>query len=811
MWHLRASSWILSGAVLLASGAALGQAHEAEQAETLFQSGRQLLLDGQHDAACDKLSASQRIDPSVGTLLNLATCRERSGPASAAWRTWLQAAEAAKAQGQAARESLARQRAAALRRKLGTLSFEVPDAARIHAISIMLDGVLLGPADWAREAPIDEGPHTIFAAAPGRVSWSRTIEVRAGTRFTIEIPELTRDARSAGVTTPEPAPSAARTAPVVPTRTTPERPPIAWFAGLVALGVGLLVLVARARRRATRALEASGEPKLALSATLTSAPHTRAAGMAASLLLVASLTYFAWNQWTPAASQTPSRDASPHAPRAARTLRVAGDPWSGYSTFRNNPRLVSELARHDIHLEYVDQPALYEQGERMRALADGELDLAVTTMDAFLQHGAKHTRNGQYPGVIVWNIDESNGGDAIFLAKGRAGFDSVRPTDKVCYAAGTPSEHLWDFASTSFQNLGARLATENGVVASDCWAKLMAGRVQIAVLWQPSTALATKAGYPLAFATGGHADDVIVDVMVANRDVLRREPDLLTTLGRVYFDVIGHYVERPEEHAAFITQDCGSDCGGDRELGRAVLTGIDFLTYEENLCLWWGRCGLPPKMVETLRKTARLLAAKGKLAPAEVPEPSTVLDDRLLRRLQEDPQSRAAQALAKSKAAQKREPTRERVYAYAAARQSHAPQAQVGTLRLPSIYFPEGGAELDQNARSVVAVVAEQLRAFPALCVRVSGHTSSAGDALKNQRLSERRAQAIVEHLTALDAKAFPPVRFETRGFGAAMPVLHETQEDRNASRRTEFLLFHCDNVSVAEASAAANSAPLLE
>ena len=77
---------------------------------------------------------------------------------------------------------------------------------------------------------------------------------------------------------------------------------------------------------------------------------------------------------------------------------------------------------------------------------------------------ARHQR-GLYPGVIVWNNDESNGGDAIFLDRGRVAFDSVRPTDKVRYSTGTASEHLCDFASLSFANLGDKLATDNGVWA----------------------------------------------------------------------------------------------------------------------------------------------------------------------------------------------------------------------------------------------------------------------------------------------------------------------------------------------------------
>ncbi len=497
-----------------------------------------------------------------------------------------------------------------------------------------------------------------------------------------------------------------------------------------------------------------------------------------------------------AAKEQLSQSTSVSGKKYDKTVKVAGDPWSGYSTFRNEPRLAAALGKSGIGIEYVDDEALYEQGARMRALAKGDIDLALTTVDAFLQHGASNKQDGQYPGVVLWNIDESSGGDAIFIAKGRQGFDSVKPSDKVCYATGTPSEHLWDFASLSFSNLGDRLGTDNGVVAGDCWKKLSAGQVQLAVLWQPFTAIAVQEGYPKVFATGGQADDVIVDVVVANRRFVINEKATLQKLARAYFDTIDGYLKEPAEHAKFITADCGADCAGNASLGGAVLEGIDFLSYEENMCLWWGQCGTPTKMLERINKTARLLVAKGKLSSAALPEPSSILNDSFLVGLKSELEKHAklASEVAGKETAVKA-PTlaaSEKVYTYAAAETKAASGTDVGTLSLPNIYFPEGRATLDPNAASVVAGIADKLKSFPALCVRVYGHTNSAGSPVNNQRLSQERAAAIVTQLRQVDASAFPAARFDARGFGSSAPVMKGGQEDLEASRRTEFKLFNC-------------------
>jgi outer membrane protein OmpA-like peptidoglycan-associated protein len=522
------------------------------------------------------------------------------------------------------------------------------------------------------------------------------------------------------------------------------------------------------------------------------------------VIVLAAAGYFGWTMLIKPAmqkkdaaetQQTLSGSTSLSGKKYGTMIRIAGDPWSGYSTFRNEPRLAEALGKADIGIEYIDDEKLYEQGARMEALAEGKLDLALTTLDAFLQHGRKHQKKGLYPGVILWNIDESNGGDAVFLAKDRKSFDDIKPTDKVCYSTGTPSEHLWDFASLSFAAL-ENVQTDNGVVAKDCWEKLKSGGVTAAVLWQPFTAIAAKDGYPKVFATGGQADDVIVDIVVANRDYVIQHKDALQKLAEAYFKVIDGYTRDVEAHAAFVTQDCGADCGGDAGLGRAVLEGIDFLTLEENLCLWWGQCGTPPKMVERIGKTGRLLAAKGKVNAGELPRAETILNDSFLVALKGQVEQRAKLAAevagSDTKVAAPALTAEEKTYAYAADATKSNVASDVGTLKLPNIYFSEGKADLDANAKSVVGGIADQLRSFPALCVRVYGHTNSKGNPDSNKRLSQERAEAIVRQLKTVDGIAFPQSRFDVRGFGSEQPVLVDGQEDFDASRRTEFKLFNC-------------------
>jgi OOP family OmpA-OmpF porin len=172
------------------------------------------------------------------------------------------------------------------------------------------------------------------------------------------------------------------------------------------------------------------------------------------------------------------------------------------------------------------------------------------------------------------------------------------------------------------------------------------------------------------------------------------------------------------------------------------------------------------------------------------------MNDSFLRELKTQMQAQAD--LAKEVAGEKTQvaaapiTAKEASYTYAADAAKKDTSADVGTLKLPNVYFAEGRHDLDPNAKSVVQGIGENLRSFPALCVRVYGHTNSKGQQATNKPLSLYRAQAIVKELQALDAAAFPASRFDVQGFGSEKPVMKDGAEDMDASRRTEFRLFNC-------------------
>ncbi len=73
------------------------------------------------------------------------------------------------------------------------------------------------------------------------------------------------------------------------------------------------------------------------------------------------------------------------------------------------------------------------------------------------------------------------------------------------------------------------------------------------------------------------------------------------------------------------------------------------------------------------------------------------------------------------------------------------------------------------------------------ILLEVAGHTDSIGSLKFNQALSEKRAKAVVEYLTA---NGVPQEKLKSIGYGFLKPVAtNATEEGRQKNRRTEFLL----------------------
>ncbi|HYP87011.1 MAG TPA: hypothetical protein VEQ59_02645 [Polyangiaceae bacterium] len=158
-------------------------------AEALFREGRELLERGDLEAACEKLEASNQLDPSAGTLLNLAACRLKQGKTATAWAHFVSAQRLATNQKRSEQADEAKRRALELEPQLSTLTLLAPAAPA--GLEVRRARRVVQPASFGSAMPVDPGPLLIEASAPGyeTVQLQITIGMSADRRV-VEIPKL---------------------------------------------------------------------------------------------------------------------------------------------------------------------------------------------------------------------------------------------------------------------------------------------------------------------------------------------------------------------------------------------------------------------------------------------------------------------------------------------------------------------------------------------------------------------------------------------------------------------------------------------
>lgn len=106
------------------------------------------------------------------------------------------------------------------------------------------------------------------------------------------------------------------------------------------------------------------------------------------------------------------------------------------------------------------------------------------------------------------------------------------------------------------------------------------------------------------------------------------------------------------------------------------------------------------------------------------------------------------------------------------------------TLLLDGVHFANGKAELTEDSKKILDNVAASLAVHDSIRVAVDGHTSSTGPRTLNMRLSQARAEAVVDYLVS---RGIDKGRLDPRGFGPDYPVAsNATLEGQAKNRRTE-------------------------
>ncbi|MBM4152652.1 MAG: hypothetical protein FJ220_03905, partial [Kiritimatiellaceae bacterium] len=207
--------------------------------------------------------------------------------------------------------------------------------------------------------------------------------------------------------------------------------------------------------------------------------------------------------------------------RYKSTVRIALDGFSGYCVLRST-EFSDRLARAGIRVDVQDDGADYTA--RMKALRDGDVQMAVFPVNSFIQSGVEL---GEFPASIVYLIDETVGADAMVAFKSAVPTIQALNRDdaRIVLTSGSPSELLARVMIASFNlpDLPDKkwLVSANG--AEDVFNRFRgdtSGKPVAYALWEPYVSKAMKLPDAIVLLDSSKMKGFIVDVLVAERQFL---------------------------------------------------------------------------------------------------------------------------------------------------------------------------------------------------------------------------------------------------------------------------------------------------
>jgi hypothetical protein len=218
------ASLALASALQLAGAPALAQNNNNKAtAVVLFKRGRRLMEAKRYSEACPFFADSYRLDPSGGTLLNLAYCNEQDNRTATAWAYYQDLQDRSVREKRLDRARYAKDRLDALEPKLPRWTLVMGPNEKLAGVEVLRDGQSVPSRLWGTPIPVDPGNHQVEVWAPEYKRVTLTFRAAAGQPVATEVPPLESQPSAAAAPPSEPGP----TPPTVIIEAPPESAPTA--------------------------------------------------------------------------------------------------------------------------------------------------------------------------------------------------------------------------------------------------------------------------------------------------------------------------------------------------------------------------------------------------------------------------------------------------------------------------------------------------------------------------------------------------------------------------------------------------------
>ncbi|MDR7519199.1 MAG: ABC transporter substrate-binding protein [Armatimonadota bacterium] len=256
--------------------------------------------------------------------------------------------------------------------------------------------------------------------------------------------------------------------------------------------------------------------------------------------------------------------ARPAALSAQIPLKIGYPVWVGYG-----PLFLAEkkgfLKELGTSVEFI---LMEDTKPRYVALAAKRIDGLMTTIDTVVQRVKPDLQM-----AAILAMDDSKGGDGIVARKE---IQSVRDLKgkKVAFSEGSVSHFFLAFLLQQ-HGMSLRDITPVNMTAGDAGAAFVAGKVDAAVTWEPWLTRGKQAAHGKVLVDSSATPNLIVDVLVFRKDVIKARPKDMENLVRAWVRAVDFWKANPDEANKIMAEAVGGWLK-DPKVFAETLTGIRY-------------------------------------------------------------------------------------------------------------------------------------------------------------------------------------------------------------------------------------------
>jgi NitT/TauT family transport system substrate-binding protein len=305
-------------------------------------------------------------------------------------------------------------------------------------------------------------------------------------------------------------------------------------------------------------------------------------------------------------SKTPA--ASGYMAKGKAPIKLAFSTWNGYMALVIAAK-EGYYKKHGLNVTYT---VIEDPVQRFNAFKAGSLNAIATTVDTYSRTYAKGIKS-----VEVLGLDASAGGDGIVAEKGITKVEQLKG-QSVAVSAGSTSQWLLAYV-LSLHHMSLKDVKQIDLTSGDAGAAFAAGRVKVAVTWQPWLSRAQQNPNGHVLVSTKQYPTIITDHVAFAPSFVKQHPDEIKAFIAAYNDAMKLIRTNPD--TAF--GDVKSYLGQSADDIKATMKDVPLWSVAQSK-KYYGTKKRPGAIYKIFTKSAKFWKTIGEIKT--VPSPKNAID-----------------------------------------------------------------------------------------------------------------------------------------------------------------------------------------